>query len=195
MKLNKDIKLDIQCFVYYFFKGTMGFNELLGADVDYLDRVLNNPPLLYNCFEIYAATAQLANVDYTKELTPESWVVEYLVNLHREEDPETAYIKAKAHYSALVNTAFWTEFLKLAYCFCKNSFPVSLQKSYLPHLNGSGTDAVLAFAVWTNVLEVDENQRPLNAAYALQRANERILCWEQPPNKPFEDWELEQEIY
>jgi hypothetical protein len=104
-------------------------------------------------------------------------------------------LKPEIDYSARVDTAFWREFLNFAYCFCNNSFPVPLQESYLPHLNGSGTDAVSAFAVWTNVLELDENQCPLNAAYALERANERILYWEQPPGKPFEEWELEQEIY
>jgi hypothetical protein len=57
MKLHDDCKLDIQSFVYYFFKGNMGFSELLGADINYLDKVLNKPTFLYNCFEIYVATA------------------------------------------------------------------------------------------------------------------------------------------
>ncbi|HEX8329505.1 MAG TPA: hypothetical protein VF629_18350 [Hymenobacter sp.] len=191
MKISEEIKLEIQCFVYYFFKGTMAFNQLLGADIDYLKVVLADRQLLYNCFKIFAAT----RVDDMDFVDNERLVANYLVDLQKG-DATVAYLNAQAHFTSSMHTPFWREFLKLAYCFCNNSFPIPLTEDYVPGLNGCGTAAVPAFAIWTNVLEVDKNQCPLNADYALKRANERLLIWDgKTENPPFAEWELEQEIY
>lgn len=191
-KLSEDVKAEIQSFVYFFFKGTMAFNQLLGADVDYLERVVSNRQWLYNCFEIFAAAPhngiESANYGIATRL-----VADYLVDLHNG-DAEYAYPKAQARFTTSTGILFWQEFLKLANCFCHNSFPIPLKEDYMDWL--TGTDAVPVFAVWTNVLEVDEKQCPLNAANALKRANERLLLWDgKPANPPFAEWELEQEIY
>jgi hypothetical protein len=192
MKISEEIKLEIQCFVYFFFKGTMAFNQLLGADIDYLELVLADRELLYNCFKIFA-TAQRDGTSSADYSATEHLVADYLVDLHKG-DAKAAYVKAQANLPASVDLPFWKEFLTLANCFCNNSFPIPLESDYIVWL--TGVDAVPVFAVWTNVLKVDKNQCPLNAEYALKRANERLLLWDgKPENPPFAGWELEQEIY
>lgn len=193
MKVSENVKAEIQSFVYFFFKGTMSFNQLLGADIDYLGLVLADRQRLYNCFEIFAA-APRDGIESANYSIAEHLVADYLVDLHKTADAETAYIKARAKFTASIDIVFWREFLKLAHCFCTNSFPWPLQEDYMLWL--TGVDAVPVFAVWTNVLEVDKNQCPLNAEYALKRANDRLLLWDgKSEDPPFADWELEQEIY
>lgn len=192
MKLAGEVKAEIQEFVYFFFKGTMAFDQLLAKDIDYLELVLADRQILYNCFEIFAAVPRDC-LEATDCLVAERVVANYLVDLHRG-NAAMAFAKAQTSFAATNNDLFWNEFLKLAKCFCYNSFPVPLKENYILWM--TGVDAVPAFAVWTNVLEVDKKQCPLNAEYALQRANERLLLWDGLPANPrFAEWEVEQEIY
>jgi hypothetical protein len=52
-----------------------------------------------------------------------------------------------------------------------------------------------AFAIFINVLELDEQGNVLNARHAEHRAAEWIhgyvTGWSRPPDPPFEDWEVE----
>jgi hypothetical protein len=193
MKLTDDAKCELQAFVYFFFKGTMAFGKLLGADIDYLQIALANRQVLYHCFEIFAA-APRNGLEADNFSDAEGLVADYLVALHRGD--ADAYGEARPASPVSTAIPFWQEFLRVAHCFCYNSFPLPLKEDYVLWLDGSGTDAVPIFAVWSNVLEVDKNQCPLNADYALKRANDRLLLWDGvKESPPFAEWELEQEIY
>ncbi len=193
MKLSDDVKAELQSFVYFFFKGTMACGKLLGADINYLEIALVNRQALYHCFEIFAA-APRNGLEADNFSDAEGLVADYLIAMHKGDT--ATYEEARPNSSTGKDIPFWQGFLNLAHCFCYNSFPIPLKQDYLPWLNGSGTDAVPVFAVWSNVLEIDKNQCPLNADYALKRANERLLLWDGvAENPPFAEWELEQEIY
>lgn len=90
---------------------------------------------------------------------------------------------------------FWQAFMQFVHCFCLNTFPNQMTTNYLADMNGVGTDAVSAFAVWSNVVEI-ENEEVINNDYAIRRANERIKMWEGiEPKVSFQEWELDQEIW
>ncbi|MEP7265389.1 MAG: hypothetical protein ABI772_12870 [Bacteroidota bacterium] len=210
MKLAREQKQDIQCFIYFLFKGT--FDErLIFAEYDYLDVLLKNPELLYNCFEIFAHDYQTngkfrnpeirKKIFYIEEKQYEKvyenpLVVDYIIALHENNNTAAKEIVYKAQNFNSRQNNLWKDFLILARWFCFNSFPNPVNENYVPGLYGVGTVAVPAFAVWTNVLEIDENLIILNSKEALQRANERIKLWDnEKPKSEFEYWELEQEIY
>jgi hypothetical protein len=191
MKLSEGTKLDIQCFVYFLFKGTLD-PRLIGVEFDYFQALQANRQALVNCFEIFAYATQ------GNRATPVSEIVaNYILALHSQGDSADL---ALAHQAIDFNTrhphTFWSAFLDLARRFCHNTFPRPLRADYVDTLAHNGTDAVPAFAVWTNVIEINDALAPLNAPWALQRANERLKLWEnEQPAVKFEDWELEQEIY
>ncbi len=182
MKLPGEIKSEIQCYVYFLFKGTLD-PRLISGKTNYLDKLLDRPNNLYSCFEIFAYAAR------TNSPNSHRVVADYIIGLHER--------AAEAiEYNQKQSPSYWNDFLVLAKWFCRNSFPIPLNENYLKDLEGSGSTAVPTFAVWTNVVEVDESFKPVNSEFALKRANERIKQWDnvQPAIK-FEDWELEQEIY
>jgi hypothetical protein len=189
MKLPEQAKLHIQCFVYYLFKGTLD-PRLIAANFNYLDKLLDNKDLLFNCFEVFTYGSQKPNV-----VRPDHVVADYILALHGQMDLDTLAITNVAKQFNKKTFNYWTDFLVLAKWFCNNSFPDPLKDDYVKGLNGCGTDAVPTFALWTNVIEIDERGRVLNSDKALKRANERIKCWDNPPSVKFEEWELEQEIY
>jgi len=152
MKLSDDVKAELQSFVYFFFKGTMAFGKLLGADVDYLGIALANRQALYHCFEIFAA-APRNGLEADNFSNAEGLVAEYLVALHKGDI--AAHEEARPNFSVGSDIPFWQEFLNLAHCFCYNSFPIPLKEDYMLWL--TGVDAVPVFAVWSNVLGIDKN--------------------------------------
>jgi len=65
---------------------------------------------------------------------------------------------------------------------------------YRPNLVEYGSELEMAFAVFLNVLEVDDLGRPTNEAHARQRAAEWIHAYVDPtyaPDPPLEAWECE----
>jgi hypothetical protein len=191
MKLPDKIKLEVQCFAYFLFKGTLD-HRLIVANFDYLDKLLANPNLVFNCFEIFVYEARLNSDAETNKK-----VADYILALHGvTNQSSTEIIDTAKKFNTEQPTTYWSDFLVLAKCFCFNSFPKPLNEEYLSDLNGCGSYAVPAFAVWSNVIEIDENLKPLNSEWALLRANERIKLWDEiKPSVEFADWELEQEIY
>jgi hypothetical protein len=189
MKLPEAIKLEIQCFVYFLFKGTMD-PRLIASDFDYLDKLLDKNDLLYDCFEVFVYATQKR-----QDVRPNKLVADYILALHGKMDEATLNIVTQARESNKESITYWTDFLQLAKWFCYNSFPDPLKVDYIKGLNGCGTDAVQAFALWTNVVELDGDFKVVNSDKALKRANERIKSWDNAPSIKFEEWELEQEIY
>lgn len=189
MKIPEETKLDIQCFVYFLFKGTMD-PRLIASKFDYLDKLLDNKNLLFNCFEVFAYASQKV-----KDLRPDQVVADYILALHGHVNNNALEIINTARQFNKESISYWTDFLLLARWFCYNSFPDPLKDDYVKELNGCGSCAVPIFALWTNVVEIDEHFRVTNSEKALKRANERIKCWDNPPSVEFEEWELEQEIY
>lgn len=188
MKLTTDEKIKIQCFVYFLFKGTVD-PRLIKADYNYLDKLLAHPKFLYNCFEIFAFAAQ-DNKEKAEQI-----VGDYILDIHKDSDRPSEILDAAVKFNSQ-QTNYWRDFLTLAKWFCFNSFPRPLSNSYLSDLDGNGSDAVPAFAVWTNSLEVDNLKRSTNSEQALNRANQRLKLWDnETPSTKFEEWELEQEIY
>jgi hypothetical protein len=189
MKLPKAIKVDIQSFVYFLFKGTMD-PRFIAADFDYLDKLLDNKHLLYDCFEVFSYASQNVN-----DVNPVQIVSDYILAAHGQADKEVLEIVNVARQFNKKSINYWTDFLLLAKWFCYNSFPDPLNEDYVRGLNGCGSDAVPVFALWTNAVEIDEHARVMNSDKALKRANERIKWWDNLTSIKFEEWELEQQIY
>jgi hypothetical protein len=164
--------------------------RLITTDFNYLDKLFNNKDLLYDCFEVFAYASQKVN-----DVRPDKLVADYVLALHGLEGKDTLSIADVAKRFNQESINYWTDFLLLAKWFCYNSFPDPLKEDYIKRLDGCGTDAVPAFALWTNVVEVDEHFKVINSDKALKRANERIKWWDSPPSVKFDEWELEQEIY
>jgi hypothetical protein len=164
--------------------------RLIASEFDYLDKLLENKDLLYNCFEVFAYASQKVN-----NIRPAHIVADYILTLHGQVNNNSLETINKARLFNKESVSYWTDFLLLAKWFCYNSFPDPLKEDYIKGLNGCGTDAVPIFALWTNVVEVDEHFRVTNSDKALKRANERIKWRDNAPTVKFEEWELEQEIY
>ncbi len=203
MKLTSFQKQELQCFVYFLFKGTLD-PRLIIDDFDYMDKLLANPKLLYNCFEVlvYAIQTEELTNNFGLNNQPVKWscgsdklVADYILAIHNPEQEhfaKTLIEKAIAFNSQQQN--LFTDFLTLAKQYCFNSFPNPIISDYL---DTGGVGAVQGFAHWTNVIEIDENLKPLNSEYALKRANQRVKLYNdlEKPAVKFESWELKQEIY
>lgn len=190
MKLTQDLKIDIQTFVYFLFKGTFDARLIVKAEYDYLELLLNDPKLLYNCFVVFAYSNQIETQDL------KNLVVDYIIALHKNQKvAQDIIIEATLYCDSKDN--FWNEFLKLSRCFCFNIFPEKVGCNYLGGLSGCGADALPPFALWTNVIEVNKNLISLNAEHAFQRANDKMKAlWDNvSPRVPFLPHELEQELY
>jgi hypothetical protein len=194
MKLDNDIKCSIQYFVYFLFKGTMD-SRLIFAEYHYVEKLISNPKLLSNCFLVFADAMNNPNPNFFNEnmeqdhlkigFSAENIVANYILSL---EDRNQTYELPKINELS----SFWQEFLRVADEFFLNPY----DNEFLQGLNGCGTDAVPYFAVWTNVIELDEKINVTNASYSLQRAQDRLsLMHGILPKKPFEAWELDQEIW
>ena len=187
MNLPGNIRRDIHCFSYFLFRGTLD-PRLIKAEYDYLDKLLSDPASLYNCFKVFTYASM-------KKEDPSALVGNYIISLHNNESAASKLVW-QAEEELKECRSFWKDFLVLARWFCFNSFPEPVNHNYIPELHGCGTDGVPTFAVWTNVVQLDEDFNVLNSEFALQRANQRIKLWDgQQPVKPFENWELEQELY
>jgi hypothetical protein len=191
VKLPEDVKLSIQWFVYYLFKGTLDA-RLIEANFDYVPALLTNRQELFNCFEVFVHGMQTQQAAQANHMA-----ASYILALHEPHNPASVVVVDQAiAFNRKQSNHFWISFLDLAHRFCNNTLPQPLREDYILTLDGNGTDAVPAFAVWTNVIEVNDAFEPLNAYWALQRASERLKLWEHvQPAVKFENWELEQEIY
>jgi hypothetical protein len=183
MKLNTDLKQDIQCFVYFLFRGHLD-PRLINVEFDYLDLLLNNPKLLYNCFEIFAFDYQTKGKHRNPEIRKEIFIIEgeklektyenrlevdYIIALNSEKELEAEKIRKKAFGFNSIQNNFWNDFLKLSWQFCFE-FVSKIDSFNLVDLYNCGTDAVPAFAAWTNVVEINEISKVLNSEFALKRA-------------------------
>lgn len=71
---------------------------------------------------------------------------------------------------------------------------IAADYDYRPHLVEYGSELELAFAIFLNVLEVDEDGKPTNSDHATRRAAEWIRSYNEPdyrPDPPLEPWEVE----
>lgn len=187
MTIHKDIKDEIRCFVYFLFKGSLS-HRLINKQYDYLELLLNNPEYLFNCFRIYSHCMQASLKDCTTK------VVDYLIALHEDETNKDAF---KSQVVSNNEDSIWRCFLELSDFFCSNTFENKIQNFKINDLNGNGTDALSAFIIWTNIIEVDEQQNVLNAGYALKRANEklRFMFDDVAPVIPFSEQEYEADFH
>lgn len=190
MRLAEDDLLDIQCFIYFLFNGTI-HPKLV--EQDYVFRLVRDLPLLENVFRLFTEALRQHPVGGRADKRAE----EYLVAHYVDKDSEKV--------QALLTTVpveqpsdVYAHFFQLAQQFIYNTFADPIQDSdYLLGLDGVGTDAVPAFAVWTNVVNASFPDEATTYAKALQRANDRARAQLDGdlPEEPFQDWEIEQEIY
>lgn len=181
--MQEHIKVDIQSFVYFLFKGTLDKRliDLCDEKIYYVNFLVNNPKVLYNAFIIFSSNYE-KNYERANKL-----VADYVL----------AAMNGNTEIPVSIDTLspFWQAFMQFVHCFCFNTFPNPMTTNYLADMNGVGTDAVPAFAVWSNVVEI-ENEKVINNDYAIRRANERIKMWEGiEPKVSFQEWELDQEIW
>lgn len=183
MKIQEDIKVDIQSFVYFLFKGTLDKRliDLYDKKIYYVNFLIKNQKVLYNTFIIFSSNYEKHYGNSNKLVT------DYILSALEG--------NAEIHNSIDTLPPFWQAFMQFVHCFCFNTFPFPMISNYLADMEGVGTDAVPAFAVWTNVIEL-ENGEVINNDYAIRRANERMKIWEGvEPNVSFKEWELDQEIW
>ena len=182
MKIDLDLKLDIQCFSYFLFKGSLT-PKLIINENNYVNRILSDSKLLFECFRIFAISKQRDLKIDANEI-----VANFILRTKKE--------PFKSPESDFIFNNFWKDFLNLSQRFCFNQFPKTITDFNIKYFDGLGTDAVPYFAVWTNVVEIDKNFNVLNSDYALNRANERLLTWNGNFSlSEFEEWEIEQDIY
>jgi hypothetical protein len=190
MHLDVSDKSEIQYFVYVLFRGTLD-HRLIGTNYDYLDKLLANHSLLYSCFEVFAYAAGTS-----EDGDLEKVVANYIIGLHEDAGASQGSLLFKAREFNANQDNYWTDFLQLARCFCLNTFPDPVSRDYLAGMNGVGSDPLAIFAFWTNVVEIDNDEKVTNSEYSLRRTNERIKAWDgRVPSKKFEPWEMEQELY
>lgn len=187
MKLNTDIKREIQCFVYFLFSGALS-DSSKNSSRNYLDKILDNPQMLYDCFEVFAYANQKED-----SLPPNGEVTEYLEYISENQN-HPQINKIKSYNESKCN--YWTDFLGLAKKFCFNKFDEEGIQISIKDLYQCGTDAVPIFAIWTNLVELNEQNEVINKAHVMNRLSQRFNHKKQFEYFPkFEEWELEQEIY
>ena len=180
MKINSEIKLDIQTFIYFLFKGTLS-SKLIKQEFDYIHYLLQSPRKLFSILKFFAENYEEKSYVEIQDIISDMIILDYknLMNL------EILHFDNNLQVSD-----FWKEFINLSYAFCFNKFQEKIENFNLQDFEGCGTDALPYFAVWTNVVEISEKNIVLNPKVALKRANERLLS-----NVKFQDWEIEQELY
>ncbi|GAB3851387.1 hypothetical protein GCM10028822_18000 [Hymenobacter terrigena] len=190
MRLPEDDLLDIQCFVYFLFKGTL-HPKLIGAD--YVSHLVREPHLLENVFLLFTEALRQHGPGQRADDRAAEYLVEYFVNRDME---QAQVLLATAPVEQPDDV--YAHFFQLAHHFIHNTFADPIQSpNYLLGLDGVGTDAVPAFAVWTNVVNAPAPDEATAYARALRRANDRARAQldGDMPQEPFTEWELEQEIY
>jgi hypothetical protein len=189
MKLPETIRQEIHYFAYFLFR-SCGSSRIYSASYNYYEKLRTDPGLLYSCYEVFAFAVQ--NIDEH----PSNLVEEYICALHGDSDQSAAEIIDRVREFNKKQSNFWVDFLTLAWQFCYNAFADPVNESYLDKLENNGTDAIPVFAVWSNVVDIDEHLNVTNSHWALTRANARIKQWDGVhPQVPFKDWEIEQELY
>jgi hypothetical protein len=186
MKLNDDIKTDIQSFVYFLFKGSLSA-KLIQRSGNYLDVLLTSPKLILNCFEVYTHSRQLK--DDTSAIAD---VTNYIERVLDGFEPHLHEILKDNQ--RLAN--YWCDFLNLANKFCFNKLQKDGIIIDLKSLNGCGSDAVPIFAVWTNIIELDSDQKITNSDFVFHRLVQRFSVNRHGMFIPkFESWEIHQMLY
>lgn len=187
MKINDKLKLDIQVFIYFFFKGTYS-QKLIQQEFDYINYLIKYPEKVFRILKIFAE--KYDHDDYNDiELSISDIIIDDFNNIQLIDNYKIE--------SNLVLSDFWKEFIEISHIFCFNKFSLKVDGFKLEDFDGNGTDALPYFAVWTNIIEIDVDEKVLNSKLAKQRANERLLLWNSldKSSVKFEDWELEQQLY
>ncbi|RZK31611.1 MAG: tetratricopeptide repeat protein [Hymenobacter sp.] len=190
MRLTEDDVLDIQCFVYFLFKGTI-HPKLIGEN--YVFHLVRDLPQLENAFRLFTEALR----QHPKGGRADNRAEEYLVACYVNKDREQARAMVAAVPNEQPNDVY-AHFFQLAQHFIYNTFAEPIQDpEYLRDLDGLGVIAVPPFALWTNVVNASAPNEAAAYARALRRANDRVRSMYdgQEPAEPFQDWELEQEIY
>jgi hypothetical protein len=190
MRLSEDALLDIQCFVYFLFKGTL-HPKLIGED--YVFRLVREPQQLENTFRLFTEALRQQLPGWQVDGQTGEYLVAYFVNGNWEQ--------AQALLATLPVEQpddVYAHFFQVACHFIHNTFSDPIQyPGYLHDLDGIGSVAVPPFAVWTTVVNAPAPDEATAYARALRRANDRarLMYDGQQPEEPFQDWETEQEIY
>jgi len=99
-----------------------------------------------------------------------------------------------SNYSTKLSESFSGALRTFAYFMASGTHHMLKDVDYL-QLYGSDPSAIeKAFAIYANVIELDENGQVLNAKYAEKRATDYIKQYcslDYVVEPPFEDWELE----
>src|SRR5687767_2402015 len=161
MHLDLSYKTEIQYFVYVLFRGTLD-HRLIGTNYDYLEKLLTDYQLLYSCFEVFAYASATSEDGY-----PEKVVADYIIRLHEYADIPHDPLLSNAREFNATQDGYLNDFLQLARCFCLNTFTDPVSHDYLAGMNGVGSDPVAIFAFWTNVVEVDNDDKVTNSEYSL----------------------------
>jgi hypothetical protein len=192
MRLPEDDLLDIQCFVYFLFKGTI-HPTLIAHNCEYTYHLVREPAQLENVFRLFTEALRQHPLGGRADNRAEEYLVAQYVNKDREQ--------AQALLATLPQEQpndVYAHFFQLAQQFIHNTFADPIQSpEYLRDLDGLGVIAVPPFALWTNVVNAPAPDEATAYARALRRANDRVrLMYDgQEPEEPFQDWEIEQEIY
>lgn len=192
MCLAEDDLLDIQCFVYFLFKGTI-HPTLIAHNSDYTARLVREPEQLENVFRLFTEALR----QHPPGGQADDRAAEYLVAHYVNRDSAQAQAVLATLPPAQPDDVY-AHFLHFARHFIYNTFADPIQNpEYLRDLDGIGTLAVPPFAVWTNVVNAQAPDEATAYARALRRANDqvRLMYDGLVPQEPFQDWEVEQEIY
>jgi hypothetical protein len=192
MRLAEDDVLDIQCFVYFLFKGTI-HPTLIAHNCDYTSHLVREPAQLENVFRLFTEALRQHPPGGRADNRAEQYLVAHYV--HKD------YKQAQALLATLPQEQpndVYAQFFYFARHFIYNTFANPIQDpEYLRELDGLGVIAVPPFALWTNVVNAPAADETTAYAQALRRANDlvRLMYDGQAPAEPFQDWETAQEIY
>ena len=192
MRLPPDDLLDIQCFVYFLFKGTV-HPALIAHDEGYTSQLLREPEHLEQAFRLFTEALR----HHLPGEQADRRAGEYLVATYVTRDSEQAQALLATLPVEQPNDVY-AQFFDFARRFVYKTFADPIQDpEYLSDLEGIGSAAVPPFAVWTNVVNAPAPDEQAAYARALRRANDqmRLQFDGQLPEEPFQDWEREQEIW
>ncbi len=179
-ELPPSLRTDLRFFAFYVGNGTVMLPDVAGVELDYLDALGSRGPLLGGVFAVWANVTVLEGSDVLPGRLPQTraaaWLRQQIEPDYVVDPPfdprELAADGAGAGWAA--------EVIRFARDLGEGTLEPSIlgDLDYVPALTGAGygagSELEMLFAIFGNVLRVDEDGCVTNAAHARLRAAQHV---------------------